>query len=814
MSDVVSTTSLQLIDADGEFNSPGVDSFAASPSLATCGSKYKVIAIMGPQSSGKSTLLNHVFGTQFQEMNAIAGRGRTTQGIWMALAPKIDEPVIVLDLEGNDGRERGEDDTAFEKQAALFAMSVADVLLVNIWCHDIGREAGAGKPLLKIVMEVQMKLFSPRKTTVLFVIRDRSKTPLDHLSGILTTDMEKLWDSIAKPAEKSNMKLTDYFELKFASLPNYEEREELFRAETCMLRERFASEDEDAFIAEGSTTSVPIDGLSYSMNSMWQAVRDNKDLDLPAHKVMVATVRCEQIATEAITELEESEEWESLQEQSKAGHVPELGSTLSQLISTAFAKYDEETGFFDVKVRDGKREEMTAKLVGVISRVLEQQLDWIHKTGLKLYEGEFTSATSESGAHFAACAQSCKQAALQLYTDQTTDTVPSQLTSDLASTVTKARSSFSSEIDKYISEVTKERVTSSMAQFKKSLSSSLGPVVASIIDDAAPNMWRSLTSSVAEITSRQQDSMYTSLKSFELERGEIERLKGNLEENAREIVDSKIEEAVKSIVGRMRDRFNKVFNVTDKGLPRTWDTRVDIGAVSKKAKLASAELLTLLTVDQRDARHEKHVSKVKLSICKLADPEGHAEGASIVGMDLFPNVEETLTLIRPTKCADLWKQFENEANVSITQAVAAQDAANRAAANGPPLWALAAIAILGYDEFMSVLYNPLLLIILLACVAVGKSLYEKCDVAQDMKHGFVPGLLLLAPKIIPAVTEYVGETIETLSKAAAEQHALAKEQVASETLKSNATATETSSVAAETAVSGEGLKQRKAAANN
>jgi hypothetical protein len=37
-------------------------------------------------------------------------------------------------VQGNDGRERGEDDTAFEKKAALFAIAVADVVVVNLWC--------------------------------------------------------------------------------------------------------------------------------------------------------------------------------------------------------------------------------------------------------------------------------------------------------------------------------------------------------------------------------------------------------------------------------------------------------------------------------------------------------------------------------------------------------------------------------------------------------------------------------------------------------------------------------------------------------
>lgn len=71
------------------------------------------------------------------------------------------------------------------------------------WCHDIGREHAANRPLLKTIFEVAsvsvtlimtfvsvtyfnlfvflflfevlMRLFSPRKTTLLLVIRDKTK---------------------------------------------------------------------------------------------------------------------------------------------------------------------------------------------------------------------------------------------------------------------------------------------------------------------------------------------------------------------------------------------------------------------------------------------------------------------------------------------------------------------------------------------------------------------------------------------------------------------------------------------------------------
>ena len=148
---------------------------------------------MGPQSSGKSTLLNHVFGVRFDEMNADLGRSQTTKGVWLSRAASGGDdaavPTLVMDLEGTDGRERGEDDTAFEKQTALFAMAAADVLLVNMWCNDIGREVASGKPLLKTIFQVNLKVFNPKKTTLLFVIRDKSRTPLEMLEANLREDL-------------------------------------------------------------------------------------------------------------------------------------------------------------------------------------------------------------------------------------------------------------------------------------------------------------------------------------------------------------------------------------------------------------------------------------------------------------------------------------------------------------------------------------------------------------------------------------------------------------------------------------------------
>ena len=57
----------QLIDATGALSASSVDALLARSGI-TGDTPYKVVSIMGPQSSGKSTLLNTLFGTGFAEM--------------------------------------------------------------------------------------------------------------------------------------------------------------------------------------------------------------------------------------------------------------------------------------------------------------------------------------------------------------------------------------------------------------------------------------------------------------------------------------------------------------------------------------------------------------------------------------------------------------------------------------------------------------------------------------------------------------------------------------------------------------------------
>ena len=102
-----------------------------------------VVSIIGPQSSGKSTLLNYCFGCKF-----LTSSGRCTRGIYASLS-KLSRPVnlsehfLILDTEGLDAIERGNiQDTShihFDRTMVLFCLSVSQVVIINVK-GDMGSE--------------------------------------------------------------------------------------------------------------------------------------------------------------------------------------------------------------------------------------------------------------------------------------------------------------------------------------------------------------------------------------------------------------------------------------------------------------------------------------------------------------------------------------------------------------------------------------------------------------------------------------------------------------------------------------------------
>ena len=95
-----------------------------------------VLSVIGPQSSGKSTLLNYMFGCKF-----VTSTGRCTRGVYGSLL-ELNKPInkskflLILDTEGITATERDYISTSssinFDRSLTLFCLSVSNVVIINM----------------------------------------------------------------------------------------------------------------------------------------------------------------------------------------------------------------------------------------------------------------------------------------------------------------------------------------------------------------------------------------------------------------------------------------------------------------------------------------------------------------------------------------------------------------------------------------------------------------------------------------------------------------------------------------------------------
>lgn len=115
-----------------------------------------------------------------------------------------------------------------------------------------------------------------QRTLLLFVIRDHlGTTPLANLQATLTADLQRIWETLSKPAELQDRKLTDYFDLSFTALPHKILAAEKFESDVRTLRGRFTDKSRDDFVFKPAYHKrIPADGVAFYMEGIWVRKHD------------------------------------------------------------------------------------------------------------------------------------------------------------------------------------------------------------------------------------------------------------------------------------------------------------------------------------------------------------------------------------------------------------------------------------------------------------------------------------------------------------------------------------------------------------
>ncbi|CAK7336932.1 unnamed protein product [Dovyalis caffra] len=662
---------MQLIDENGKFNMEGLQDFMTTTEFAQSHLSYAIVAIIGSQSSGKSTLLNQIFHTNFKEMDAYKGRGQTTKGIWIAKCNDIDPFTIAMDFEGTDSNQRGEEDTAFEKQSTLFALAVADIVLINMWCKDIGLEHAASRPLLKTVFQVMKRLFKAQKKTLLFVIRDHTKTPFEYLETALLEDIEKIWDAVAEPETHGSAALSDFFNVEITALSSYEFEEEKFKQQVAQLRQRFVHSIYPGGLVGDRREVEPASVFSIHAEKIWKTIKDNKDLDLPALKVMVAAVRCEEVSEEKLKHFTCDKDWLAMKEAVQAGPVSGFGGQVSSILETYISEYDMEVIYFDQEVRNSKRRQLLSKALMVVHEAYVTMLVHLYSNAVKCFKSRLEQSLNERQEYvvsFHLCSQSC----IREFDKGCEDAAIRQSEWNAL---------------KFREKLIFDMLSELMAKYEKDLSHVLEERVESLIEAGERDTWATIRDLLECNTEDTVLELSYAVVSLELHSSAIDTKLRHLREFARNIVEKKAREAAdaRRVLKHMKDRFTEVFiQFEDSVSWYHWTTEKDVDEIERNALSASLKFLSIMAAirldDMPDQIENVLFSSLMDRTIAVPSSQGKGRGATLdpLASDTWEEVSpKATTLLKPKGCKSLWMKFKKEIKPIVTGARSCQAARRR-----------------------------------------------------------------------------------------------------------------------------------------
>mmetsp|Transcript_14378 Transcript_14378/g.24485 ORF Transcript_14378/g.24485 Transcript_14378/m.24485 type:complete len:402 (+) Transcript_14378:377-1582(+) len=256
---------------------------------------------------------------------------------------------------------------------------MADVLLINLWYNDLGRYEGSNFGLLQVILESNLKLFGQSyKKKLVFVVRDFiAKGDNEQRSrDNIFKDIEKIWnEKIYKPEQHKNSLYSDFFEIEFCFLPNKIFVEEQFNEACLALKARLTKDTEGTlFPKKNNENNVPVDGLSYFIDQTWATIKDQKDLNLPDQREMVAEYRCNQIKDEAFEKVDEAVK--TLEKESKSQLLQDFKQRSGRIIWECFDYYEAQASQYKSQVYE--------KIRGDMRKLIHQELFFACDAQVKL----------------------------------------------------------------------------------------------------------------------------------------------------------------------------------------------------------------------------------------------------------------------------------------------------------------------------------------------------------------------------------------------------------------------------------------------
>lgn len=752
---------IQVVNEDKKFNQHLIEYIENTTPISAIENNYHIISVFGSQSTGKSTLLNKLFNTNFDVMDETR-RQQTTKGIWLAYSPAVNskavkkghtsENIFVMDVEGTDGRERGEDQD-FERKSALFALSTSEVLIINIWETQIGLYQGANMGLLKTVFEVNLSLFGKNKlknksdnhkVLLLFVIRDHiGVTPVENLATTVTTDLVKMWDGLNKPAELDVFKFDDFFDVKFHALGHKILQAEKFDEDVRLLGDKLLDKSNPDYCWKPNYHhDLPIDGWTMYANNCWEQIDSNKDLDLPTQQILVAKFKCDEIVSNLYEEfLVKYQELLvkpelSLEKSCDEDSFKDIGLLMRDLKGEVLDQFDLLASKYNQSVYEQKRSTLNEKVVSKYTELFGSYTKKLNTFFVKEFQTSITAETDDDEKFVD------KINKLKLTTVSKFSAILALLSIEEINFDTHV-AQFIEELDQSITKQQGIELNNIITKMAKRLTGQLNKYITFELNDFNESSWDNILKKFEELVEKLLAPYKESGDSIDFGLGigkdltneSVKKFKFKSWSKFYGLIQKNFSKG--SILNMLKDKFEDNFRYDENGVPRLYSNEFELDDSYNKAKSATFKLVPLLTmvklsnsseiIPEYDIFNESLRKKYdEPSLVKDDDDEfDAADDLDELDSNRFSHI------MSENEKADMLSKFKREVDAryietkrSIVQQV-----------SSIPYYIYLIIVVLGWNEFMAVIRSPIFFTLALLLGGLTYVMYQLNLIKPAMQVG-------------------------------------------------------------------------------
>mmetsp|Transcript_1196 Transcript_1196/g.1909 ORF Transcript_1196/g.1909 Transcript_1196/m.1909 type:complete len:737 (-) Transcript_1196:90-2300(-) len=678
---------VQIITDDAEYN-PNFDKEVDKWGFKDLGFDYKILSVLGSQSSGKSTLLNHLFNTGFAVLDATSGIHQTTLGIWAS--PGDTKNILVLDVEGTDSKERGEENTAFEKKTSLFSLALSEILIINVNAKDIGCLKASNFQLLKFVLELNLQLFQRKKTSktlLLFTVRDWiEETPESVIREQLGNDMTNIWRDISKPSEFSSSLMSQFFDIDFQLFSHFRYEKSKFLDQVKTLRARLTQPDHPNYLWNPSyVTDVPADGFDIYAKNIWNVVKENRDLDLPSQKEMLALFRCGEISDQVYNAF-----LERIQPSINALKNNELnesfGSSLSEIVEQSMGEYNEPASRYHEETATTKGKELLNKMKKELHSVYLEYLSKLRGQVISEFDVKVEQVIpddeNEILSNFAEVMNKLRSEALTAFENKSKDAAITQAGDEWSSE--NDLNELTNTIDKRIKDAREGQMRRMVDKLEKDIKIKIVEPLEDVLEDPNSEMWERIRKIENEGQERTSSMLTSELSSFACTEDDINKRVSELHKRVRNTMTETIKKHVDNLYDHIMKAFTQRFQY-DNGLPRKWTKDLNVEELYIESKEEVLSMIDLFSINRLD--------------------EANAE------LTLDDDVPIDLILLSKREATQLRKRFTQASDAMFTTARSEQE--RNSVATQIPAFMIILLLIFAFDEILWVLSNPFLFMLAL-----------------------------------------------------------------------------------------------------